>query len=92
MNYTEFVTLIGQNTSHRLVDYKRLCRFCLKDQSDGIYISDDNSNTKIRRDMIYENYVAITKQHVSEFDIFHWELVKQLQEFLNFSFLVVHSC
>lgn len=64
MDYADFVALIKQNTSDRLNEYKGLCRFCLKNKSQGIDISDDNYNTKQNRDTIYDNYVAITKQHV----------------------------
>lgn len=69
MSYADFLTLIKENTSHKLNDYKKLCRFCLEDQTHGIDMSDDNNKSKQerdRRDSILNNYVVITKKDVRQ--------------------------
>lgn len=66
MSYTDFLTLLKENTGDTLVDYKGLCRFCLENQSHGIDMSDDNSSSKQQIDAILNNYIIITKQYVRE--------------------------
>lgn len=64
MIYTDFLSLIRQNTSNKLDDYKDLCRFCLSYQPDGIFISENVYNNENWQDAILNDYFIVTKQHV----------------------------
>lgn len=72
MIYTEFLTLMKENTIDNLDEYRELCRICLANQPNGFDIADDNidcESKREQRDTILNNYIIVMKQSVSVIDL-----------------------